>query len=100
MAKKDDAFIVLTGLVIGAAVGAVAGVLLAPASGKKNCERLKERSNRMRQFFREQFNGICLYCQNADSELAEDTMNSEAKKSTQKTQTSAPKRKLPKSKDV
>ncbi len=100
MAKKDDAFIVFTGLVIGAAAGAVAGILLAPASGKKTCERLRENSNRMRQMFREQFSGICLYCQNTDSESVKNTMNPDVKKSASKAQTSAPKRKLPKSKDI
>ncbi len=100
MAKKDDAFIVLTGLVIGAAAGTVAGILLAPASGKKTCNRLRENSERMREKFREQFSGICdSFCCKNEIELVGDT-NSNLKKTTSKAQTSAPKRKLPKNKGI
>ncbi len=100
MAKKDDAFIVLTGLVIGAAAGTVAGILLAPASGKKTCNRLRENSERIREKFREQFSGIYdSFCCKNEIELVGNT-NSNLKKTTSKPKKSPSKRKPTKDKGL
>lgn len=49
MKKENGMCNVFTGLLIGAAAGAAAGILLAPHSGKETRDKLRNEADRMRK---------------------------------------------------
>lgn len=48
MACENGSFKLLTGLLIGAAAGAVAGILLAPRSGKDTRQKLMDEADKLK----------------------------------------------------
>ncbi len=62
MANKNDSFILLTGLLIGAAAGTAAGILLAPCAGKETRKKIRQGRESMQNQLRKQldcFSDLC-----------------------------------------
>lgn|SRR5690606_39761065 len=59
MTNRNDSFILLTGLLIGAAAGATAGILLAPSSGRDARKRICEGSENLKSRIKNQLENIC-----------------------------------------
>ena len=62
----------LLGLILGAATGAVAGLLLAPASGKETRENLAEKAGEIKNDLDKKFNELSKKLHDLDSESISD----------------------------
>ena len=62
----------LLGLVLGAATGAVAGLLLAPASGKETRENLAEKAGELKSDLDKKFNELSKKLKDLDKESLND----------------------------
>ena len=62
----------LLGLILGAATGAVAGLLLAPASGKETRENLSEKAEELKGDLDKKFNELSKKIQDLDKESLND----------------------------
>jgi len=62
----------LLGLILGAATGAVAGLLLAPASGKETRENLAEKAGELKSDLDKKFNELSKKIQDLDKESLND----------------------------
>ena len=62
----------LLGLILGAATGAVAGLLLAPASGKETRENLSDKAGEIKSDLDKKFNELSKKLQDLDTESLND----------------------------
>lgn len=91
MANKNDSFILLTGLLIGATAGAAAGILLAPCAGKDTREKFRQGRESMRNRLRKQlecFSDLCCSAENEEINPVVKTSKSTGKSKPSKAKTS------------